>query len=63
MYKELKKAIIEWLLENENAWQRVIECHNEFRRYIYNEEGNYIIGGEIVSGFIDEANKLLYGGK
>lgn len=36
MYKELKKAILDWLLDNENEWQRVNACHKKFRAYIYN---------------------------
>ena len=60
MHKELKKAIIEWLLENENEWQRLNSCKQEFRNYIYDNEGNYLIGGEDVSNFINEADDLLY---
>ena len=63
MYKELKAAIITWLLNNENEWQRVNACHNAFREYIYNASGNYLIGGKVVSDFISDADKLLYGGK
>lgn len=61
MYKELKKAIILWLLDHENEWQRVNACHKEFRPYIYNADGNYLIGGEEVANFISQADKLLYG--
>lgn len=60
MHKELKKEIIKWLLENENEWQRLIACTKEFRNYIYNDEGNYLIGGEEVSNFIEEADDLIY---
>ena len=60
MNKELKKEIIKWLLENENEWQRLIACTKEFRNYIYNDEGNYLIGGEEVSNFIEEADDLIY---
>ena len=61
MYKELKKAIILWLLDHENEWQRVNACREEFRSYIYNADGNYLIGGEEVANFISQADKLLYG--
>lgn len=61
MYKELKKEIINWLLEHENEWQRVNACVEAFRPYIYNADGNHLIGGAIVSQFISEADKLLYG--
>jgi len=60
MYLELKKAIIDWLIEHEDTWQRVNQCHEEFKQYIYNNEGNYIIGGEVVSDFITKADRLLY---
>lgn len=61
MYKELKKEILNWLLEHENVWQRVNTCHEVFRPYIYNNEGNYLIGGKNVSEFISKADKLIYG--
>ena len=62
MYKELKAEILKWLLEHENEWQRVNTCKEVFRQYIYkNEDGDYLIGGKVVSEFITEADKLLYG--
>lgn len=61
MYKELKAAIFQWLLDNENRWQRVNACTEVFREYVYNKDGNYLIGGEVVVDFINKANKLLYG--
>jgi hypothetical protein len=60
MRKELKRAIIDWFFKNENTWQRVNSCHEAFREYIYNKEGNYLIGGEDVSSFISKAEKLIY---
>lgn len=65
-YKELKKAILLWLLENENKWQRVNACTENFREYIYDRNGNFLIGGEAVAEFIRAADKLIYrslGGK
>lgn len=61
MYKELKAAILNWLLENETQWQRVNACKEAFREYIYNKGGNYLIGGETVAEFIEQADKLIYG--
>lgn len=61
MYKELKQAIMTWLFENENAWQRVNACHDAFRQYIYTPDGKYCIGGENVSNFIGKADNLIYG--
>ena len=63
MYKEVKAEIINWLLEHENEWQRVNACHEAFREYIYNSSGNYLIGGKNVSAFIEDADRLLYGGE
>lgn len=60
MYKELKKEIIMWLLEHENEWCRVNACREAFKEYIYNSEGNYLIGGKDVLDFIDAADDLLY---
>lgn len=59
--KELKKVILLWLLEHENEWQRVNTCIDEFRNYIYSDNGNYLIGGKNVASFIEKADKLLYG--
>ena len=63
MYLELKKAIINWLVDHENEWQRLNACTAHFRRYIFDEDGNYIIGGEIVCDFIKRADELLFGEK
>lgn len=61
MNTELKKAIILWILDNPNTWQRVNAAHDYFRQYIYDAHGHYIIGGETVSDFIRDANRLIYG--
>lgn len=60
MDKELKKAIVNWFFENVNAWQRVNACHDYFRQYIYDSNGNYIIGGKRVSDFIRAIDKVLF---
>ena len=61
MHKELKKVIVYWLLDNENIWQRRNACREEFRPYIYNADGNYLIGGKEVVEFIDRVDEVLYG--
>ena len=61
MHKDLKKAIVLWLIDNENRWQRVNSCTSEFKNYIFNDEGNYLIGGKEVSEFISKADDLLFG--
>ena len=58
--KELKIMIFNWLVDNENEWSRVNEKKKKIRDYIYNREGNYLIGGKKVSDFIYKADKLLY---
>lgn len=58
--KELKQAIINWLFENETEFNRLRSCTNAFRAYIYDENGNYLIGGKEVAEFIEKADKLLF---
>ena len=58
---ELRKAIIDWLFENKNEWQRINACVEYFRPYIYKEDGNYLIGGQEIYAFIKNADKLVYG--
>lgn len=57
---QLKKAIIDWLFDNENAYQRINACTEYFKAYIYDSNGNYLIGGEEVNNFIINADKLIY---
>ena len=56
---ELKKAIIEWIFDNINEFQIVNNCVKEFRDYIYNKQGNYLIGGKQVSDFITRSIYLI----
>lgn len=64
MTKQLKKSIIDWLIENPNTWQRVNSCVEQFDKYIYNDNRDYdeLINGRAVYQFILDADKLLYGG-
>ena len=50
---ELKKAIIDYVFENKDVWQLVNRTHEHFHDYIYDKQGQYLIGGEQVSKFID----------
>ena len=59
MRTELKKAIIEYMLENINHHQLVNSTVAQFRAYIYTEKGDYLIGGEEVSEFISDIDKIL----
>ncbi len=53
MRTELKKQIILWIFNNVNEFQIVNQCKQAFREYIYNSKGEYLIGGEDVSEFIN----------
>ena len=59
MKKELKKAIIDFIFDNEKEFQLHNATIEKFRPYIYDANGNYLIGGEDVANFISKAIKLL----
>lgn len=59
MKKELKQAIINFIFLNEKDYQIHNFTTGEFKEYIYSSKGDYLIGGEDVSKFIDEAIKLI----
>lgn len=60
MIIELKKAIFNYMVENHNEYQLINNTHEVFRQYIYSPDGNYCIGGKIVSDFISEVYKILF---
>ena len=57
--KELRKQITMYLLENEGVFQRLNNCIEYFRLYIYTPEGNYLIGGEDVANYIRTLDKII----
>ena len=59
MRKELKQAIINYIFENEKEFQLTNSVKTKFRAYIYDADGNYLIGGKEVAEFIDKAIKLI----
>lgn len=59
MKTELKKAIVNFILDNEKEFQLPNATIKEFKDYIYNSKGQSLIGGEEVAEFIDKAIKLL----
>lgn len=59
MKKELKRAIVNFIFENDREFQIVNATKKKFRNYIYDDEGEYLIGGEDVADFIEQAIKLL----
>ena len=63
MFIELKKAIILFMIDHINDLQLVNTTQREFYPYIYNNDGDYLIGGKVVSDFIIDAEKLLKDGR
>lgn len=64
IHNELKKAITEYFLNNMSTphsivFNRLNNAIDNFREYIYNSEGNYLIGGKEVIEFIEQLDKLL----
>lgn len=59
MKTELKKAIINFIFEKQKVFNLTNVTVEKFRAYIYDSEGNYLIGGEDVALFIDKAIKLI----
>ena len=59
MNKELKKAIIAYIFENEKQFQITTNVTDKFRAYIYDSKGEYLIGGQQVYNFIEAAIDLI----
>ena len=59
MNTELKKAIVNYIFDNIQEFQIINATVKEFKLYIYDDKGNFLIGGEEVSEFISEAIKLI----
>ena len=59
MNTELKKAIVNFMFDNSKDFQLINNTNQEFRPYIYDSKGNYLIGGENVANFIKETEKLI----
>ena len=54
----LKKAIVNFVMENDKEFQLNNAITEKFRPYIYDPSGNYLIGGEDVSEFITNFIKI-----
>lgn len=59
MNKELKKVIMQFIFDNDKEFSITNATIAKFRPYIYDGDGNYLIGGEEVSEFISNAIKLI----
>ncbi len=59
MRTQLKKAIIDFIFENEKVFGLNNHTTQNFKAYIYDDKGEYLIGGAEVSEFINQAIKLI----
>lgn len=59
MNKKLKEAIIKFIFDNEKEFQITNTTVSKFHEYIYDKSGEYLIGGEDVKKFIDDAIELI----
>lgn len=59
MKTELKKAILNFIFDNEKEFQLHNTTIQKFKLYIYDSEKSYLIGGKEVGEFISDAIKLL----
>ena len=60
MNNELKKAIVNYMLDNHGLYQIVAETVKNFRQYIYTENGDYCYGGKVVYNFISSFDRLSH---
>lgn len=59
MESELKRAIIDFMFENQHESQLLNVTGKEFYQYIYTPDGDHCIGGKKVSEFINAIEKLI----
>ena len=59
MKHQLMQAIFNYLIDNRNEFNLHNATTKQFKSYIYDERGEYLIGGEQVSEFISDAIKLI----
>lgn len=56
---ELKKAIIEYLFNHINTFNRLNCTKEEFKNYIYDDNWNYLIWWKDISDWISTIEKLI----
>jgi len=59
MLIELKQAIVNFIFAHAKSFNLVNLTTEAFRPYIYSGSGDYLIGGETVKNFINDAVKLI----
>ena len=60
IHPELRRAIVNWLFDNENVFCRSNACSKNFKQYIYDDNGNYIIGGKDIQDYISTMDTELF---
>lgn len=56
---ELKQAIINYIFENYNLFDRLNNTTNKFKNYIYDENWNYLIWWKEIIDWIENIHKLI----
>ena len=56
---ELKKAILNFICDEQTVFGINNHTIQAFKEYIYTSEGDYLIGGKEVAQFITDAIKLI----
>ena len=56
---ELKQAIVNYIFNNIDDFQIINSTIDQFKNYIYDKEGEYLIGGGNIAKFIEDANNLI----
>ena len=59
MQYPLMQAIFNYLIDNRSEFNLHNATTSHFRAYIYDDQGEHLIGGEQVSDFISDAIKLI----
>ena len=59
MQYQLMQAIFNYLIDNRNEFNLHNATTARFKPYIYDDQGEHLIGGEQVSQFISDAIKLI----
>lgn len=59
MQYSLMKNIFNHVIEHRNNFQIINNATAHFKAYIYDDQGNYLIGGEQVAEFIKDSVELM----
>ena len=59
MLLELKKAIIDFIIEHNTTWNRLNFTVDKFRAYIFDSDGNFLIWGREIYDRIHSINDLI----